>query len=157
MQDKEQLIASITETQRSLGRVFGAARANPLMSLNLTMRQLKVLLTLARRGPLGGQELTVEMGVSFATVTGIVDRLAAQGLVSRREDPSDRRVRLLELTAEGRKLVGSVVDAGSAQYRRLLSRLEVDELRLLDSLIRRMAEIADEEFPPPDVDQTRQH
>ncbi|GAA3438769.1 MarR family winged helix-turn-helix transcriptional regulator [Kutzneria kofuensis] len=146
MEDKEQLIASITATQRSLGRVFGAARANPLMSLNLTMRQLKVLLTLARRGPTAGQELTAEMGVSLATVTGIVDRLAAQGLVSRREDPSDRRVRLLELTAEGHKLVGSVVDAGSAQYRRLLSRLEVDELRLLDSLIRRMAEIADEEF-----------
>jgi DNA-binding MarR family transcriptional regulator len=88
------------------------------------------------------------MGVSLATVTGIVDRLAAQGLVSRREDPSDRRVRLLELTAEGRELVGGVMDAGSAQYRRLLSRLEVDELRLLDSLVRRMAEIADEEFPP---------
>src|SRR5205807_1710147 len=107
MEDKEQLIASITATQRSLGRLFGAARANPLMSLNLTMRQLKVLLTLARRGPLAGHALT----------------------------------------AEGRKLVGSVMDAGSAQYRRLLSRLEVEELRLLDSLIRRMAEIADEEFP----------
>jgi DNA-binding MarR family transcriptional regulator len=147
MQDKEQLIASITATQRSLGRVFGAARANPLMSLNLTMRQLKVLLTLFRSGPLAGQELTAEMGVSLATVTGIVDRLAAQGLVSRREDPSDRRVRLLELTAEGRKLVAGVMDAGSAQYRRLLSRLEVDELQLLDTLVRRMAEIAEEEFP----------
>ena len=147
MEDKEQLIASITATQRSLGRLFGAARANPLMSLNLTMRQLKVLLTLARRGPLAGHALTAEMGVSLATVTGIVDRLAAQGLVSRREDPTDRRVRLLELTAEGRKLVGSVMDAGSAPYRRLLSHLEVDELRLLDGLIRRMAEIADAEFP----------
>lgn len=148
MRDKEQLIASITATQRSLGRVFGAARANPLMELNLTMRQLKVLLTLFRGGPLAGQELTAEMGVSLATLTGIVDRLAAQGLVSRREDPSDRRVRLLDLTAQGRELVGGVMDAGSAQYRRLLSRLEVDELRLLDKLTRRMAEIADEEFPP---------
>ena len=46
MQDKEQLIASIAATQRSLGRVFAGARANPLMELNLTMRQLKVLLTL---------------------------------------------------------------------------------------------------------------
>lgn len=147
MEDKDQLIASITATQRSMGRLFGAARTNPLMSLNLTMRQLKVLLTLARRGPLPGHVLTAEMGVSLATVTGIVDRLAAQGLVSRREDPTDRRVRLLELTAEGRKLVGGVMDAGSAQYRRLLSRLEVDELRLLDTLVRRMAEIADEEFP----------
>jgi DNA-binding MarR family transcriptional regulator len=112
MEDKEQLIASITTTQRSLGRLFGAARANPLMALNLTMRQLKVLLTLFRRGPLAGHALTAEMGVSLATVTGIVDRLAAQGLVSRREDPTDRRVRLLELTAEGRKLVGTVMDAG---------------------------------------------
>jgi DNA-binding MarR family transcriptional regulator len=157
MEDKEQLIASIAATQRSLGRHFGAARANPLMSLNLTMRQLKVLLTLARRGPLAGHELTAEMGVSLATVTGIVDRLAAQGLVSRREDPSDRRVRLLELTGEGRRLVGSVVDAGSAQYRRLLSRLEVDELQQLDKLVRRLAEVAEQELAESSDDLSGHH
>lgn len=151
MQDKQELIASIEAAQHTLGRRFGAARANPLMSLNLTMRQLKVLLTLARGGACTGQELTAEMGVSFATVTGIVDRLAAQGLVTRREDPADRRVRLLELTEKGRKLVSSVIDAGSAQYRRLLSRLELDELRALDKLVHRLSELAEEEFPASDT------
>lgn len=150
MDGKEQLIARIAAAQRGLGRIFGAARANPLMSLDLTMRQLKVLLTLARQGDSSGHELTREMGVSLATVTGIVDRLAAKGLVSRREDPDDRRVRRLELTPKGRKVTAGIMDAGAAPYRRLLSRLDMDELRALDAIIHRLAELAEEEFPAGD-------
>jgi len=36
-----------------------------------------------------------------SNVTGIVDRLEARGLIERREDPGDRRVKLIALTAEG--------------------------------------------------------
>ncbi|AHH94918.1 MarR family transcriptional regulator [Kutzneria viridogrisea] len=150
MDEKEQLIARIAVAQRGLGRVFGAARWNPLMSLNLTIRQLKVLLTLVQRGSSSGHELTQEMGVSLATVTGVVDRLAAQGLVVRREDPADRRVRRLEPTEKATKLVTSIMDAGNAQYRELLSRLEVEELQALDRVVHRLAELAAEQSPAAD-------
>jgi DNA-binding MarR family transcriptional regulator len=39
-----------------------------------------------------------------STVTWIVDRLEQRGLVERRSDPADRRVRLVALTPEGRRI-----------------------------------------------------
>src|SRR5260221_13159943 len=49
-----------------------------------------------------------------ATITHHVDRLEAAGLVRRRLDPADRRVRMLELTATGAelhaRLLGAVIE-----------------------------------------------
>lgn len=48
-------------------------------------------------------ELSRRMMVSNGNVTGLVDRLAAQGLVQRVPDSRDRRVQFVKLTAEGRR------------------------------------------------------
>lgn len=48
-------------------------------------------------------ELSQRMMVSNGNVTGLVERLQAQGLIERRPSPSDRRAQLVSLTAEGRK------------------------------------------------------
>jgi DNA-binding MarR family transcriptional regulator len=45
-----------------------------------------------------------------SNVTGIVDRLVAQGLVVRQEDVNDRRTRTLRLTTKGGKLVDEIAD-----------------------------------------------
>jgi DNA-binding MarR family transcriptional regulator len=43
------------------------------------------------------------MMVSNGNITGLVDRLVAQGLILRRPAPNDRRVQIVSLTAEGRR------------------------------------------------------
>jgi DNA-binding MarR family transcriptional regulator len=48
-------------------------------------------------------ELSQRMMVSNGNITGLVDRLAAQGLIKRKPSPKDRRVQIVSLTAEGRK------------------------------------------------------
>jgi DNA-binding MarR family transcriptional regulator len=48
-------------------------------------------------------ELSGRMMVSNGNVTGLVERLTAQGLIDRRPSPSDRRVQIVRLTAEGRR------------------------------------------------------
>src|SRR3989442_14857270 len=48
-------------------------------------------------------ELSRRMMVSNGNVTGLVDRLVAQGVVRRRPSPSDRRSQFVSLTAEGRR------------------------------------------------------
>lgn len=48
-------------------------------------------------------ELSQRMMVSNGNVTGLVERLAQQGLIERRPSPSDRRAQIVSLTAEGRK------------------------------------------------------
>src|SRR5437773_8774944 len=105
--------------------------AHPLLEVNLTMSQLKVMITIARLGGTSGQELARRTGVSLATLTGIVDRLVAQDLVVRREDPRDRRVRRLELTPTGTELVDRMIAAGEAHVQRLLRRLDQPALEVV--------------------------
>jgi DNA-binding MarR family transcriptional regulator len=48
-------------------------------------------------------ELSERMMVSAGNITGLVERLVAQGLLARRRSPKDRRVQLVSLTPEGRR------------------------------------------------------
>ena len=48
-------------------------------------------------------ELSQRMMVSNGNITGLVDRLAEQGLIRRRSLPKDRRVQIVSLTAEGQR------------------------------------------------------
>jgi DNA-binding MarR family transcriptional regulator len=140
--EREDLIRRITETQRGLGRLFAQHRSS-LFTSNLTMRQLKVIMLLSAQGSASGQELAAGLGVGLGTVTGIVDRLIAQGFVSRREDPHDRRVRRVELTAAGAALVADINNAGVDQLRRIMEHLDTQTLRNLDQATRAIRAVAD--------------
>jgi DNA-binding MarR family transcriptional regulator len=48
-------------------------------------------------------ELSQRMMVSNGNITGLVDRLAEQGLIRRRPSPKDRRVQIVSLTADGQR------------------------------------------------------
>jgi DNA-binding MarR family transcriptional regulator len=54
--------------------------------------------------PLSMGELAEHLYCDASNVTGIVDRLEGRGLVERKPDPNDRRVKRLVLTAQGRTL-----------------------------------------------------
>lgn len=140
-----QLIGEIMQAQQRLAHVFAFNRSDPLLAANLTMPQLKVLWVLAINGSASGHDLGDAIGVSLATISGIVDRLCAQELVTRREDPRDRRVRRIELTPSGQELVDSIMVAGDEHQRRLLSRLNVGQLRLVLSAIELMLAAAAED------------
>jgi DNA-binding MarR family transcriptional regulator len=67
------------------------------------------------RGGHSGTELGARLAMDSATVTGVVDRLEAAGLVTRRRDPGgDRRVQTVALTRRGREARGPLVRAVDA-------------------------------------------
>lgn len=127
------LVAAIgeheTELRRSLART---GPPNPVLDSGLTMQQLRVLLVLAMDGALPQGDLAHTLGVGLATVTGLVDRLVARGLVERTEDPQDRRVRRAGLSPAGVAFVDEVAVAGHEARHRLLRRLDLDALRALE-------------------------
>jgi len=65
-----------------------------------------VLLTFSRRGELPLGKMGERLQVHPTSVTSIVDRLEAQGLVRRHKHPTDGRGILAAITDEGRALVG---------------------------------------------------
>ena len=143
--EKQAAIARIMAERRRMAHLFAFTRSDPLLTANLTMPQFRVLLFLALRGGAAGHDVAESMGVSLATITGIVDRLAAQDLVTRREDPRDRRVRRLDLTPAGRALVDDIAAAGTATQRRLLERLSLEDLAILERAFGLLADAAEAE------------
>ncbi|MBF8189059.1 MarR family transcriptional regulator [Nonomuraea sp. K274] len=140
--EREDLIRRITDAQRGLGRLF-AQHQSPLFTCNLTMRQLKVVTILSVSGSASGQDLAHGLGVGLGTVTGIVDRLVVQDLVTRHEDPHDRRVRRVELTPAGAALIEEINTAGLAHYRRIMDHLDTETLRALDHVTQTIRAVAD--------------
>jgi DNA-binding MarR family transcriptional regulator len=70
----------------------------------LSTAQLDVLRRLRHHGPTPMRRLAERMNCEASNLTGLVDRLETRGLVERRPDPADRRVRLLALTDEGNRV-----------------------------------------------------
>lgn len=98
---------------------------------DLTMQQLRVLGHIAKQPGISGHELGGLLGVSPPTASGLVERLVEKGLVTRTDDPDDRRVRRLHVTEAG---MGVIRDMDSMFGRALsvvLRHLSADDLRLL--------------------------
>lgn len=128
MAGNEERIADIMVTQQRLQLLFAYDRSDPLFSSHLTLSQLKILMLLSRHGNVPGGELAGLLGVGPAALSGMIDRLVLQDLVTRTEDPHDRRVRRIGLTKTGSELIASIFNAGQEKMRALLSRLSAEEL-----------------------------
>ncbi|HUP99811.1 MAG TPA: MarR family transcriptional regulator, partial [Aeromicrobium sp.] len=95
---------------------------------DLTMRQLHVLLAAARAEGVTLNHLADGLEVSMPTASGLVDRLAAKGLVTRVEDEADRRVRHVQLTEAGHDTLAQLDSAFNRLLVEMLELLADDEL-----------------------------
>ncbi|MEV6928022.1 MarR family transcriptional regulator [Dactylosporangium sp. NPDC051485] len=148
---REALLHRVTMAEERMRVLLAYDRANPLFSVNLTMQQLKVLLLLSRHDGIPSQELTRHLGVTLATLSGIVDRLVAQGYVTRTEDAHDRRIRRIHLSPTGWETLNEITDGGTRASRRLLSRLDDETLDMLGTVLERIAEAASAEATEQDM------
>lgn len=82
--------------------------------------------------------LAGNVGCDASNITGIADRLEARGLVERRDDPGDRRVKLIALTEDGARLRAQVLER---LYRPpdAVARLSSADQRTLRDVLRRAA------------------
>ena len=86
------------ELHHQLHRIVDRA----MSSVGLSLGRAKVLLRLDSHGPMNQATLAGLLGFAPRSVTETVDGLERDGLVTRTEDPRDRRARIVALTASGR-------------------------------------------------------
>lgn len=102
----------------------------------LTATQCHALRLLEPGSAVSMRNLADRLGCDASNVTGIVDRLEDRGLVERRPDAADRRVKLLLLTDAGAEL-RALLARRLADPPAPLQRLTADEQRALRDLMRR--------------------
>lgn len=144
MGHKDELIARIQRAEREFRRSVVSQAATDFFSVDLTMPQLRVVFFLAASGAISAHELAEALHVGPTTLTGIVDRLEARGLVRRQADDRDRRVRRIGLTEEGQRLVQDLHRVQHQYEVRLLRRLDVDVLAGLATAVEALARASEE-------------
>ena len=79
-------------------------------AVNLSPTQLIMLQTLSRENGLSPGAVARQLSISQATVTALIDKLSARGLVERQRDETDKRRVFVTITDDGRAAMASAPD-----------------------------------------------
>jgi len=97
---EEQLCFALYAATNSITRAY----RGPLAEVGLTYPQYLVMMVLWEQGGQTVGGLAGRLDLDSSTLTPLLKRLAAAGLVSRERDPANQRVVRIGLTAQGRAL-----------------------------------------------------
>lgn len=104
----------------------------------LSMPQVVALMYLRHASAASISDISDHLNLSLAATSHLVERLVLAGFVTRTEDPTDRRLKHVTLTAAGRTLVEEVKQARVEELSRRLAQLPPP---LLNTLLDAMASV----------------
>lgn len=125
---------TLTRTSKAVSRAFDARLAAAGGSLPIWL----VLLSLRTR-QLGNQrELAAAVGIQGATLTHHLNAMENDGLITRRRDPANRRIHIVETTEAGDALFLRLRDAAVEHDGKMRAGLSPEEIATLGELLDRM-------------------
>lgn len=133
------VVGRVIVLARHLERSVGEALAPHALSLG----EFDILATLRRHGPKGGLtpgQLLGSVMLSSGGMTARLDKLEAAGHIERRQDPTDRRGVVVELTTKGRKTIDTATATRFAEAAKSMPPLTAQETKTLANLLRKWLE-----------------
>jgi MarR family transcriptional regulator, 2-MHQ and catechol-resistance regulon repressor len=111
----------------------------------------RVLETLFHQGALPVNAIGERIDLTTGSITTAVDRMEAKWLVVRKLHPSDGRIRLVELTSKGRRLIEKACNQLTAEMDAAFATLSQAERRALVESLTRVVPCNDEPAPTPEA------
>ena len=133
-----------------------AVHAPEFTSVDLTMAQAKLLYVVTASGDLSMSEIASRLGVTISTASGAVDHLVSVGLLSRVDDPANRRQVVVSVTPFGLETLEQLRELSTRQLRALFEVVGDDDLAVIERSIRILAD-AVESVASPTSTTTRSH
>lgn len=130
-------------TLRELARCFQAFESYSsahIRTQGLTSPQFDIIATLGNTAGMSFKELGEKTLITKGTLTGVVDRLEASGMVRRVSSDADRRSTRVELTDAGAKLFDTVFPGVVARTRQAFSVFNDSERLALEAALHRLRE-----------------
>jgi len=124
-----------------LARAFDAVERHARASIarfGLGGTEFGVLEALYHKGPLPVSEVRRSILLESGSTTYVVDKLVRRGLVRRASSPADRRVCVLALTPQGRRLIAGIFPSHAATMRRAVAGLAPRERAQARELLKKL-------------------
>ena len=142
---KEQ-VDELVSAVLTASRVLVAVSALSLDGLDgaLTLPQFRTLVVLSGHGEMNLNRLAEILHVNSSSAMRMADRLLAMGLVTRRENPDNRRHTLIGTTPEGLAIVRNVTTRRRREIKKIVARMHVDDRNALVRALGAFAAAAEE-------------
>jgi DNA-binding MarR family transcriptional regulator len=141
--DRRRLLRRVMAGHLALMQRLAEGHVPEFLEVDISMPQAKALYLVVAEGGLHMSSLALRLHVTLSTVSGLIDRLAENRLVSRHDDPADRRQVVVSATPEGEALIERFRELNERQLNALLEALDDRELltvaRALEALVRAVA------------------
>ena len=106
--ERETLAHNINQFRRAIVREFVFNILRTFVDFDYSLPQLATLLLLDEEGELTIKQVSEILGRSVTATSRLLDQLVERGMVSRREDQHDRRVKRIAITEQGSKLIATL-------------------------------------------------
>ena len=142
---KEELIQRILTLADNLFRQLLPTVPKELLTLDISMSQLKVMLLLFINGPLNMSNIAASLDVTLPTASSLIDRLVEKDYIERENISDDRRVVLCRLSENGQKAINGIWDSGRVRSREILEKMDLANLEMFFKVLSAMMKSAKEE------------
>lgn len=140
--DADELVTAVLSASRVLVAV--SARSLSKVEDIVTVTQLRTLVVLHGHGEMNLNRLAELLDVTPSTAMRMIDRLLAAKLVTRQDNPTNRREVVLGLTERGRQVVQDVANARRAEVAQIVRAMPAEQRSDLIKALRAFAEAAGE-------------
>jgi MarR family transcriptional regulator, 2-MHQ and catechol-resistance regulon repressor len=124
-------------------QAIGRHAATGIEEAGLGDSDFRVLEVLLHKGPLPVNAIGPKVNLTPGSISVAVDRLCGKGLVSRVESAQDRRMRIVALTAAGRRVIVPVFRKHAAAIKKVFSELTTGERQQLELALKRVGRRAE--------------
>jgi DNA-binding MarR family transcriptional regulator len=145
--DVDDLVTAVLTASRALVAV--SARSLADLDETVTITQFRTLVVLDGHDGINLNRLADALDVTSSTAMRMIDRLLAVGMVTRQDNPVNRREVLLGLTPEGRSLVDSVTQRRRAEIAAIVIAMPTERRDELITALHAFADAAGEPQPAP--------
>ncbi|MBV1867216.1 MAG: MarR family transcriptional regulator [Marinosulfonomonas sp.] len=107
--------------------------------LGLTQARWMALWVLSRSGPMTQRDLAEQLGIEGPTLVRQLDGLEKQGLIERRSDDQDRRLKWIHLTDSAAPLLTEMADETEEIRRDVLADIRPEDLQVAQQVLSAIA------------------
>ncbi len=125
--DRERIASSLSQIRRTLVREFVVDFMRTLGDFDFSLPQLAILLLLDEESELTITQVAELLGRSVSVSSRLLDHLVERGMVRRREDERDRRVKRVAITSQGRTLVANLEQYRADAQLAVMANLSAEE------------------------------
>lgn len=126
---KFESISKIIDLSRNFNKSMRHKFHHSIQDSGFTLPQISVISMLEKHGEQKVSELSLKMGLSDSTVSGILDRLEQKDIIKRERTKDDRRVVKISLTGKSQKFCNDFRRKKEEYFTQLLKNLSEQEIK----------------------------